>query len=171
MLDRLSSYFLIVAASIFAAVQGFAIVKHVRLHGGLTTPDYLGGINIVVALVAIAIAIRLLARDRSLPNVEQARSRLDAPGSFQDLLQQFTTFSVRRPVLMPLVILSFLVIPLALRAFGKLHGWNDFDFRDWILIGIAETPIAILAIVSVIVSRKSIVERRVGPAKPKRTAE
>jgi hypothetical protein len=63
MRNRLSSYFLIAAGAVFMAVQGFAIVKHVRLQTSPTTPDYINAVKIVIALIAIVVAIRSLARD------------------------------------------------------------------------------------------------------------
>jgi hypothetical protein len=66
MRNRLSSYFLIAAAVIFMAVQGFAIVKHVRLQTWPTTPDYINAAKIVIALIAIVVAIRSLARDEKV---------------------------------------------------------------------------------------------------------
>jgi hypothetical protein len=162
MLSRLSSYFLIVAAVIFAAVQGFAIVKHVRLQTWLTTPDYINAIKIVVALMAIIVAIRSLRREkRSSPITELLGVPLRAPRSFADTLRQVTAFSIRHPVLTPLLILSFLIIPVGLRAFEKPHGWSDFGIRDWSLIGIAEMPFTLLAIFSVIVSWRSRAKKRV----------
>jgi hypothetical protein len=63
MRNRLSSYFLIAAAVIFTAVQGFAIIKHVRLETRLTAPDYINSAKIIIALLAVIVGVRTLARD------------------------------------------------------------------------------------------------------------
>ena len=62
--NRLSSYFLIAVAVIFMTLQGLAIVRHVRLQNGPTTPDYLNAVKIVLAMIAIVIAVRSLVRDQ-----------------------------------------------------------------------------------------------------------
>jgi hypothetical protein len=45
-------------------LQGLAIVRHVRLQNGPTTPDYLNAVKIVLAMIAIVIAVRSLVRDQ-----------------------------------------------------------------------------------------------------------
>jgi hypothetical protein len=62
--NRLPSYFLIAVAVIFMTVQAFAIVKHVRLQNGPTTPDYINAVKIVLAMMAIVVAVRSLMRDQ-----------------------------------------------------------------------------------------------------------
>lgn len=169
MLNRLSSYLLIVAAVIFTAVQGFAIVKHVRLQTGMTTPDYINAFKIVVALVAIVVAMRSLARHKNSPSNKPSHSPLRVPRSLSEVLRQVTASSNRHPVLTPILILSFVVIPVGLCALEKPHGWNDFGIRNWSLIGLAEMPFTLLAIFSVIASWKSRSKKKTDVPSAERT--
>ena len=112
----------------------------------------MNAVEIVVALVAIVVAARSLGRDKCLPITSPVRSLSRAPASFVDMLRQVKDLSARHRVWTPLLILSFMIIPIGILALEKTHGWNDFDMHDWILVGIAETPIALLALFSMIVS-------------------
>jgi hypothetical protein len=154
LISRLSSYFLIVSAVIFIAVQGFAIVKHVQLQTRMTTPDYINVAKLVIALSAIVITIRSLGRDKGAQVTKLPDPPLRASSSLAATLGQIRAISIRHPVLTPILILSFLIIPVGLCALGKRHGWNDFGIRDWIVVGLAEVPIIALAIFSVVVSWK-----------------
>lgn len=151
MLDRLSSYFLIISATIFTAVQGFAIVKHVRLHTGRPTPDYIRAIGIMIAIMVIVVSIRSLTRSKASSITKRSISLSHAPGSFAKALHQVSAVSTRHPALTPVLILSLLTIPLGLGALTKPHGWKDFGARDWIGIGVAGMPLVILAVFSMIV--------------------
>jgi hypothetical protein len=82
LISRLSSYFLIVSAGIFIAVQGFAIVKHVQLQTRLTTPDYINVAKLVIALSAIVITIRALGRDKSSQVTRSAVARVELVGRY-----------------------------------------------------------------------------------------
>lgn len=134
------------------AVQGFAIVKHVQLQTWLTTPDYINVTKLVIALFAIVITVRSLGRDKISQVTELPGPR--ASSSLADTLGQIRAISIRHPVVTPVLILSFLIIPVGLCAFRKPHGWNDFGIRDWIVVGLAEVPIIALAVFSVVVSWK-----------------
>lgn len=151
---RFSGYFLIVLAVIFTAVQGFAIFKHVRLQATPTTPDYLNGTKIVIALAAIVVTVRSLARDKSSEVTKLPGPPLRASSSLADRLGQIRASSIRHPVVTPVLILSFLIIPVGLCALGKRHGWNDIGIRDWIVVGVAEVPFIALAVFSMVASWK-----------------
>ncbi len=153
LIRRFSSYFLIVSAVIFMAVQGFAIVKHVQLQTWLTTPDYINVTKLVIALFAIVITVRSLGRDKISQVTELPGPR--ASSSLADTLGQIRAISIRHPVVTPVLILSFLIIPVSLCALRKPHGWNDFGIRDWIVVGLAEVPIIALAVFSVVVSSET----------------
>lgn len=160
MLNRLTSYFVIVAVIIFTAVQGLAIVKHVRVQTGLTTPDYIRAITILIALVGLVIVFRSLGPNKTPILAKQPPSPLRGPRSFGDAIRQVSVSSLRRPALTPLLILSFMIVPVGLCALAKPHGWNDFGIRDWSLIGVAEIPLMLLAIFSVIVGWRARAKKR-----------
>lgn len=150
MRNRLTSYFVSFAVIIFMAVQGFAIVKHVRVQSGLTTPDYIRILTILMTLLGAVIVLRSLAPNKRSPRSKQSPSALLPPRSFRDALRLISVFCVRHPALTPLLILLFMIIPIGLCAAERPHGWNGFGTRDWILIGIAEVPFMLLAILSLI---------------------
>jgi hypothetical protein len=157
MLNRLTSYFVIVAAIIFTAVQCLAIVKHVRVQTGLTTPDYIRAITILIALLGVVVVCRSKKRP---PLTKRQPSPLGAPRSFGDAVRQVSVSSLRHPVLTPLLILSFMIVPVGLCALAKPRGWNDFGIRDWSLIGVAEIPFILVAIFSVIVGWRARAKRK-----------
>jgi len=152
MRNRLTSYFVIVAVIIFTAAQGYAIVKHVRVKNGLITPDYIRAISVFIAFLGVFVVLRSLAPNKRPPVTKKFPLPLRPPRSFGDAVRQVSEFSVRRPAMTPILLLSFMIVPVALLAFEKPHGWNDFGVHDWILIGIAEVPLVLLAIFSLIVS-------------------
>lgn len=160
MLNRLTSYFVIVAVIIFTAVQGFAIAKHVRAQTELATPDYIRAITILIAFLGVVVVLRSLAPNKKSSLTRQSLSPLRASMSFGDAVRQVSISSIRHPALTPLLILSFMIIPVGLCAIEKPHGWNDFGTHDWILIGIAEVPFTLLAIFSLIVSWTSRDKKR-----------
>jgi hypothetical protein len=169
MLNRLTSYFVIVAVIIFTAVQGFAIAKHVRVQTGLTTPDYIRVITILIALLGVVVVLRSLTPNKRSRLTKQIPSPLRAPRSFGDAVRLVSASSIRHPALTPLLIVSFMIIPVGLCAVEKPHGWNDFSTRDWILIGIAEMPFTLLTIFSVIVSWKSIAKKLTSKSQSEQT--
>jgi len=64
MWQRLPPYLMIIAACIFSAVQGFAIVKHLRVDSSATAIDYIDSFKILLALLAIVVAVRSLRRQK-----------------------------------------------------------------------------------------------------------
>jgi hypothetical protein len=152
MRNRLTSYFVIVAVIIFTATQGYAIVKHVRVKNGLMTLDYIRAIIILIAFLGVFVVSRSLTPNKRPLVTKQSPLPLRQPRSFGDAVRQVSEFSIRRPALTPILLFSFMIIPVALLAFEKPHGWEDFGVHDWILIGIAEVPFMLLAMFSLIVS-------------------
>lgn len=159
MLDRLISYFVIVAATFFSAVQGFAIIRHVRLQTGQPTPDFIRAIGIMIAIMGIVVCVRSLRHGEGSSITKRSGKRSGSPShgpqSLADSLRQVSAVSIRRPVLAPIFFIALVTIPVGLVVLSKPHGWKDFGTGDWIGIGVAGMPFVFLAFLSVIASRKS----------------
>ena len=149
MARRLSYYFLIVVAAAYVAWKYLIFSRGAHLSKGVTMADYFELANVIIMLIAAGVAVICLVQDR---RSRRAGSR-DAPAAnahystaFRDwtrhVFAPLAGVTARHPILTPLLMLPLLAIPFGLRALGTAQGWDSFDVRDWILVGLAEVPIA-----------------------------
>jgi hypothetical protein len=141
MFQRLPHYLLIVVTAVYVMWKWQIVSKSAHLDKGLTERDYFELAKVIVLLIAASSSVFTLLRDKRSPSVEQGTAAAIA-GHFRQVFARLAEASTRRPILMTILTLSFLAIPVGLRALGTEQGWKGFGIFDWILVGLAEIPFA-----------------------------
>jgi hypothetical protein len=147
---------LLLTAILFVFVMVSSYVPKVGLDIARTEADYLHLAMALLMVLAGALAIREMLRDRRIRRVNSSSEKTVAmphersfPEAIVSAATAVRTGFARRPLVMTLVSILILATPLALRAMATRRNWNEFTDIDWIIIGVAEAPMLLIAAVVV----------------------
>jgi hypothetical protein len=153
-------------AIIFIGMKLSTVAHHVHSRISIATGDYLDLLQAAVLLVAAVTSLRFLMKERKphkatiLSNTAVSEYRLWwIPDSIRKLPITLTDAFLRRPVLMSVTMLIFvplcIALPIGLRSLSLAGGRRAFNSDDWILVGIAEIPMAGIALFVTYVALRS----------------
>jgi len=151
MVRRLAYLYLLVSAFLYLLVEAAQVMREWHSDAALTYVDYLLLAKIAVALLVSYMAVSGLMRHavcrRLVAPVRSSTGSADPVSSERPDVG--SAFVVRRSELRwhsPLVGLIFAVIflsiPVVLVALGTSGGIVGFKLNEWLLVGLAEIPIA-----------------------------
>jgi divalent metal cation (Fe/Co/Zn/Cd) transporter len=153
---------LLVTAILFVFVMVSQYVQKVRLNIARTESDYFHLVMALLMALAGVLAIRGMLRERRIRRVKSSSEKTTAmphERSFPETVVSAATLVrvgfARRPWVMTLVSILILSIPIALWAMATRRNWNEFTHIDWILVGVAEVPMFLVAAVAVFARGKS----------------
>jgi hypothetical protein len=153
MFRRVLYVVILVAAFVAAWFKGGVYLHEVHLGQARTLTGFLD-LGYLLAMVVLAlIAVRVVLRRRSPPRVPQSHAdRTRAADISRGVSVQRIRITVRevfstKPIAASVLMLFLISIPICLAALS-VGGLKELSLGNWIFVGIAELPIAIVVMIA-----------------------